>query len=1593
MENQMLCYQCGCAKNGKYCNDTVGTCGKSAETSRLQDELTGALIGLAKASVNKSMDENIQRLMIEGLAATAAHTNFDDAKLIELTEKIKAAKTKYIPKFGSHNTSLKLPEDFDIRMIWQKSPDIRSLKSLLLFGIRGIALYAEESLALGGKNREASGFFHKALIALGANHFKEDYYDLLKEMGGVALRSMEQANKARTSAFGQPAPVDVPRTIEPGPFIIVSGHNFEILSRILEQTKESGIHIYSHGEMLPAHAYPEFRKYRHFKGHYGTGWQNQQNEFDHIPAAIILTSGNVMLPLPSYVDRIFTAGIAHISGIPHLEQDFTPAMIRSIELGGAPETVAFPGINGGTSVKTGFGKKSLRTIGYKLAAAYAEGNLHHIYMIGGCDGTEENRHDYTDIVRHIPKDAIVLTWGCTKYRFNDIDFGAIDGVPRIIDLGMNSDLPLVIEALETIAESAKLRVDELPLTLNFTWQESASTAAIFALFAADLQKVCLGPTLPPFFTEEVFRAVAKDYAMTWRKNEAAEIPSDHEEIIPPAAEKPIETAKAMPEPPAEPPIPVAIGSTEAAQGGYTPAELEERSEAAGLPDWAICDDEDETDETEDSEEIVIEPEEAAPPKIRPEDLDQSPAWLAADDEDDEESSIPEDAPMDIEARSDAAGLPAWAMEDEEEDEDNDVPTAMNAPQERTADFSEILALRKEKGEAEDESYEYEEEEEETPEPAEAPAPTKKDILIEETATTPLTGGDAPKIVIPKGKGVSGWKDPDEEPAFVPGERKPYRYTPPKELVEIPQPPPIALPAGAGVSGFAANHDNDSHNDGVLKNDRAGDLYAFAEAQPPIKIPKGKGVSGWKESDDEIKPTKRNAKEESNEKPWLKQSLEKLHAEVEEENGGQSPLPSAAAPIETEAAPLPTAQGNTEAEAAAPAPAAEEYSDKPWLAASIRELKESIAADEATEADKNSDKPWLAQSLKELHAEVEAEKSGNAPASADTAATKAEEDTNEPYVSKYKHDPNAAAAKPWLKTSIEELKNSIDAEAGIKSVRNERKGPAETPSPEEASAQWQETAAPKSWKDIAPAANGGGAPATVNATNQAAAPLQGNGNTATQTAAPNEPSGGAEPPELWQKPQRTPKPWDQNLTTTWQKPVVMPKPWENPNATSYYTSADDRGIPKEQVIPNIPLGTPSLQQQEAYAAQQQAAYEAQQRAVAEQQAQQQAAYEAQQRAVAEQQAQQQAAYEAQQRAAAEQQAQQQAAYEAQQRAAAEQQAQQQALARQQAQLQARNQATAQAEQRVRAAQQNMEQQAEQIRAAQQAQQAYAAQLQEQARRLEAARAAQEAQAAQLRQQTQQLHQLQQQQQRQLNRQSARSRQEQAAYAAQLEQQAQQLRIAQQEQDAYRAQLDQQAAQIYAARRAQDQQQQQLAEQEERLRQTMAQQQAAANLYQFGNGGQAEGPMTIPPDAGVSGYRQTPTFIPGQERPPVNYNETIQLPATAPQGFANVPNGAGISGSHYHEELPPIQTDYASTYGVPQPQITPMPAGVGVSGWSDPNPQISRAQPGHTDFFGFMNSDAPAGVRPANTEIITPGSGDEFIATKGPDGEVTVTIKSK
>ncbi|HMM06818.1 MAG TPA: hydroxylamine reductase [Clostridiales bacterium] len=1079
MENRMLCYQCAGAAQGKCCNNDAGVCGKTAETSYLQDVLTGALVGLAKASVHKSVDEEIQRLTVEGLCATAAHANFTDARLLALIDRVREAKKRFMPKYGDHNAGLTIPEDFDIRLIWQKSPDLRSLKSLLLFGIRGIASYAYQSWALGYQNKETATFFHKALIALSANHFKEDYFALLKEMGEVNLRAMELLDKAKNQTYGEPSPVEVSRIIDAGPFIVVSGHHYHDLMTILEQTADTGVNVYSHGELLPAHAYPAFRKYPHFKGHYGTGWQNQQLEFDHIPAALVFTSNCVMLPLPSYADRVFTCGTAGLPGIPHIDDhDFRPVLIRAIELNGAPAKTTFPGANGGALLKTGFGKKSLQTLGYKIAGAMTDGEIKHIFVIGGCDGFGEDRQFFTDIIHRLPGDAVVLTYGCCKFRFNDIENTAVGGVPRIVDVGQCGDLLQLIGAVEAIAAAAQCRVEELPLTWLLSWQEQRSMANLFSLFAADIHNVILGPKRPPFFTDAVLEAFAKEFNLSILMDEkTAEDETFKEETLD------FEVESAKPAPTGEEVVTPGGEKFRAQEtsGEVNPAELTAEADAATatLPDWAVSDDEEEVAFRE--EEADGEDPRTKKPQIPPEEIDQTPDFLLADDQTMESKEPGEAAEPKEAGKSTAAGT------------------------------------------------------EQPPGPKITPE-------------TPPQEGDTgvPTLTIPKGKGVSGWQDPDENPSFQRNAvKKPYVYTPRQELKEVPAPPPIALPAGAGVSGFSQGQAKES---APLPMEN---MYSFAEVKPEIKIPKGKGVSGWQETDDfAFSAKKRSAAdkksdEKSSAKPWLENSLKELKASLDEDiddtvdhentappeadaeaqSTPDAPAPpDATAPKAATPAPrdttAPEADAETELEAtaataAAPSPLLdeEERRAKPWLENSLQELKASLAEDEeAKKAD--GDKPWLAASLKQLKESIVED--GIEPASSQDTPTETVSST----------PPAAAEGLP----------------------QTERKLPLP----------------PKSWQDIVPGQH------QAKAAPQS--PLQSQPQPATETKPASE-APVNEAPQTWQKPPVVAKPWERDLQRTWQKPATVTKPWQQQQIPIAPSPAAEPTPGVYTQLPNLPLGNP------------------------------------------------------------------------------------------------------------------------------------------------------------------------------------------------------------------------------------------------------------------------------------------------------------------------------------------------------------------------------------------------------------------------------------
>lgn len=344
--SDMFCFQCEQTALGKGCTK-AGVCGKKSDTANFQDELTGALISLATAAKDKEHLKSTDVILLGGLFTTITNVNFNDSSIKERIKQANNEKKLY----GSESAN------FDMHQIWNADEDVRSLKSLILFGLKGVAAYAYHAHVLSYDDSEINNFFYKALDALGRNSSAQDLLAIVMETGKINFKCMQLLDLANTKTYGTPKPVNVPLTVEKGPFIVITGHDLYDLKLLLEQTKDKGINIYTHGEMLPAHGYPELKAYKHLKGNFGTAWQNQQKEFDNIPAPVLFTTNCLMPVKDSYKDRVFTTEVVSYPEIVHIGQnkDFTPVIKKALELGGYKEDKVFTGINGGKQVTTGFG--------------------------------------------------------------------------------------------------------------------------------------------------------------------------------------------------------------------------------------------------------------------------------------------------------------------------------------------------------------------------------------------------------------------------------------------------------------------------------------------------------------------------------------------------------------------------------------------------------------------------------------------------------------------------------------------------------------------------------------------------------------------------------------------------------------------------------------------------------------------------------------------------------------------------------------------------------------------------------------------------------------------------------------------------------------------------------------------------------------------------------------------------------------------------------------------------------------------------------------------------------------------------------------
>jgi hydroxylamine reductase len=526
----MFCYQCEQAAKGKGCT-TIGVCGKQPDVAALQDILTYALKGLSlyavegrKAGVN---DRDVNVFSVKALFSTLTNVNFDPERFtalinrcVELREqlkaKVKAAGGKVDFKeecatFKPENTIeglVKQGADIEEKVPDPSiDPDIQSLQDILLFGIRGVAAYADHAEILGKQDDAIYAFIHKALASMTRNDLSlNDWLGLVLECGEINLKTMELLDAANTGAYGNPVPTKVPLGHKKGKAILVSGHDLKDLEDILKQTEGKGIYVYTHGEMLPCHGYPGLKKYSHFYGHYGTAWQNQHKEFAQFPGAIVMTTNCLQKPQDSYKDNIFTSGLVGWTGVKHISDgNFKPAIEKALDLPGFAED------SNGKYVMTGFARNAVLGVAGTVIEAVKNKNIRHFFLVGGCDGAKPGRSYYTEFVEKVPKDCIVLTLACGKFRFFDKDLGDIGGIPRLLDVGQCNDAYSAVQIAVALSKAFNVSVNELPLSLVLSWYEQKAVAILLTLLYLGIKNIRIGPSLPAFITPNVLNVLVQNY--------------------------------------------------------------------------------------------------------------------------------------------------------------------------------------------------------------------------------------------------------------------------------------------------------------------------------------------------------------------------------------------------------------------------------------------------------------------------------------------------------------------------------------------------------------------------------------------------------------------------------------------------------------------------------------------------------------------------------------------------------------------------------------------------------------------------------------------------------------------------------------------------------------------------------------------------------------------------------------------------------------------------------------------------------------------------------------------------------------------------
>ena len=528
----MFCYQCEQTAKGEGCTIS-GVCGKNPEVAALQDLLTYLLKGLglvaAAARAKGVSDPEVNRFTARALFSTLTNVDFDPQRfplLIQEAAELRdalAAKAQVSAPAGPAQFKpadglealVEQGQTYHFKVDAASNPDIASLQHTLVFGLRGVAAYADHAALLGQEDDSVYAFLHEGLAAAASpdDNGLEEWVGLVLKCGEANLKAMELLDAGNTGAYGHPTPTAVPLGHKAGKAILVSGHDLKDLAMLLEQSAGKGIYVYTHGEMLPTHGYPELKKHPHFYGHYGTAWQNQGKEFPAFPGAILMTTNCIQKPKADAGDKMFTTGLVGWPDMPHIDadengdKDFSPVIDKALSLPGFAEDE-----DKGT-VNVGFARQAVLGVADKVIEAVKAGAIKHFFLVAGCDGAKPGRNYYTEFVEKTPADTVVLTLACGKFRFFDKDLGDIGGIPRLLDIGQCNDAFSAIQIAVALADAFGVGVNDLPLSMVLSWYEQKAVAILLTLLFLGIKDIRLGPTLPAFITPNVLQVLVDNYGI------------------------------------------------------------------------------------------------------------------------------------------------------------------------------------------------------------------------------------------------------------------------------------------------------------------------------------------------------------------------------------------------------------------------------------------------------------------------------------------------------------------------------------------------------------------------------------------------------------------------------------------------------------------------------------------------------------------------------------------------------------------------------------------------------------------------------------------------------------------------------------------------------------------------------------------------------------------------------------------------------------------------------------------------------------------------------------------------------------------------